>query len=132
MANGWQGMNWIRKEKRLAIYLRDHLACVYCGEGIEDGATLTLDHLRPRSKGGTNRESNLVTSCERCNKARQDRSLRGFCSGVEEYLGIGSRGEIEKRVRRLARRRLDLDAAKRMIEDRGFPQSGKYITTTTA
>jgi len=38
-----QGMNWIRKEKRLAIYLRDGLACGYCGQSIEDGAKLTLD-----------------------------------------------------------------------------------------
>lgn len=28
----WQGMNWIRQDKRLAIYLRDGLACVWCGE----------------------------------------------------------------------------------------------------
>lgn len=33
-----QGMNWIRKDKRLAIYMRDGMACVYCG--------LTLDHLK--------------------------------------------------------------------------------------
>src|SRR5438128_11454104 len=33
-----QGMNWIRPEKRLALYLRDGLACCYCGEAVEDGA----------------------------------------------------------------------------------------------
>ena len=29
------GSKWIRPEKRMAIYLRDGLACVYCGEGVE-------------------------------------------------------------------------------------------------
>ncbi|KKK72946.1 hypothetical protein LCGC14_2898780, partial [marine sediment metagenome] len=35
-----QGMNWIRPEKRLAIYLRDGLACCYCGATVEDGTKL--------------------------------------------------------------------------------------------
>jgi 5-methylcytosine-specific restriction endonuclease McrA len=43
----WQGMNWIRQEKRLAIYLRDGLACGYCGDSVENGAKLSLDHLKP-------------------------------------------------------------------------------------
>ena len=64
-ANGGQGMNWIRKEKRLAIYLRDGLACCFCGEGVEDGAKLTLDHLTPHSHGGTNGAENLATACHR-------------------------------------------------------------------
>ncbi len=57
------GMNWIRREKRLALHLRDGLVCVYCGAAGEDGGQLTLDHLRPVSKGGTNDASNLVTAC---------------------------------------------------------------------
>ena len=34
-----------RPEKRLAIYLRDDMACIYCGIGIEEAGTLTLDHV---------------------------------------------------------------------------------------
>ena len=49
----YQGANWVRREKRLALYLRDGLACVYCGEGVEDGVVLTLDHLVPHSHGGS-------------------------------------------------------------------------------
>ena len=40
-----------RPEKRLAIYLRDDMACIYCGIGIEEAGTLTLDHVRPHSQG---------------------------------------------------------------------------------
>lgn len=65
-----QGMNWIRKEKRLAIYLRDGLACIYCKKGVESGSKLTLDHVICRSKGGNNAETNLVTACHKCNTER--------------------------------------------------------------
>ena len=65
------GRNWIRPEKRLALYLRDGVACVYCGRSVEAAAPLTLDHLRPVSKGGSNDASNLVTACHDCNSARK-------------------------------------------------------------
>lgn len=71
-----QGSKWIRKDKRLAIYLRDGMACAYCGKGVEEsGAPLTLDHLLPCSKGGGNHEGNLVTCCLSCNSRRQDMDL---------------------------------------------------------
>ena len=31
------GSKWIRPDKRLAIYLRDGLACAWCGHALEDG-----------------------------------------------------------------------------------------------
>ena len=42
-------MNSLSKPKRVALYLRDGLGRVYCGESVEDGANLTLDYLRPDS-----------------------------------------------------------------------------------
>jgi hypothetical protein len=62
--------NWIRKDKRLAIYLRDGMACAYCGAGMEMGAMLTLDHLICVSHGGSNGENNLITCCHTCNSTR--------------------------------------------------------------
>ena len=116
----WQGMNWIRQEKRLAIYLRDGLACAYCGASVEDGAPLTLDHLRPVSRGGKNEATNLVTACSRCNSARGNRSVRAFTRAVAEYLDHGiTAEEIEKHVRRTAKRALPLGKAKKLIERRG-------------
>ena len=118
----WQGMNWIRQEKRLALYLRDGLACVYCGASIEDGATLTLDHLRPVSNGGGNHEKNLVTCCSRCNSARGNRSVRSFCGSVAGYLDHGIEAEeIERHVRNTARRALPKEEAKKLIARRGSP-----------
>ena len=71
-----QGSKWIRPDKRLAIYLRDGMACAYCGAGVEEsGKPLTLDHLLPCSKGGGNHEGNLVTCCHSCNSKRGDTDL---------------------------------------------------------
>lgn len=102
------GMNWIRQEKRLAIYLRDGMACCYCGQGIEedDGMRLTLDHLKPYASGGSNLPSNLVTCCHICNSSRGKRSWKLFAAGVAEYINHGKTAEgiIEHigRVRKLS------------------------------
>lgn len=56
------------KHKRIRIFELDIFECVYCG-GFDK---LTLDHLIPRSRGGTNDPRNLVTACQRCNAARRD------------------------------------------------------------
>ena len=45
----------------MAIYMRDGLACAYCGAAVEDGAQLSLDHITPDSLGGDNQADNLVT-----------------------------------------------------------------------
>jgi 5-methylcytosine-specific restriction endonuclease McrA len=43
-----QGMNWIRPEKRLAIYLRDGLACCYCAAvSVMEGEAGSAAHTVP-------------------------------------------------------------------------------------
>lgn len=115
-----QGMNWIRQEKRLAIYLRDGMACVYCGASVEDGAQLTLDHLTPVSRGGANEAGNLVCACTRCNSSRGARSVSAFAAAVAGYLNHGTTAaEIIAHVRRTARRVLPMDEARGLIARRG-------------
>jgi len=119
-ANGGQGMNWIRPVKRLAIYMRDGLACCYCGEAIEDGAKLTLDHLTPHSKGGSNEAANLVTCCHRCNSARGARSWRTFAAQVAAYVNHGAtKKQIGARIGNARRRTINVSEAKEMMERRG-------------
>lgn len=68
------GSKWIRRAKRVAIYERDGWACVYCGSPDE----LTLDHIDPRSCGGSNHAINLLTACYRCNSKRKDQPFEAF------------------------------------------------------
>ena len=79
----WQGMNWIRQEKRLAIYIRDAFACVYCGQCADDGVKLSLDHVVPVSSGGDNSASNLITACMSCNASRGDQNIFSFVSSLK-------------------------------------------------
>ena len=120
-ANGqYQGSKWIRREKRLAIYLRDGLACAYCGATIEDGASLTLDHLTPYCEGGSNHEHNLVTACLRCNSSRANRSVEGFAGVVAAYLDRGATAEaIVGHINETIERPLDIAQAKAIIANRG-------------
>jgi hypothetical protein len=118
----WQGMNWIRQEKRLAIYLRDGCACVWCGAKVEEGAQLTLDHLRCHSAGGSNAASNLVTACKRCNDSRGARTVREFAKVVAAYV---NHGVLARRILQHVQTRSKLgiekflDEAKRLIARRG-------------
>ena len=56
------------------IKRRDGNRCVYCGS-VEN---LTIDHVRPRSKGGTTTADNCVTACKECNLTKGSLSLDAF------------------------------------------------------
>lgn len=55
---------------RNRIYKRDNHQCVYCGSN----KNLTLDHVIPKSRGGTNEWTNLVTSCFKCNLKKSNKT----------------------------------------------------------
>ena len=114
------GSKWCRQDKRLAIYLRDGLACVYCGNSLEAGASLSLDHVTPHSAGGSNSETNLVTCCRHCNSVRQDRAIAQWVEDVSAYTQEPA-ADIRRRVRNHTRRQLARyrDEAKAMIARRG-------------
>lgn len=111
-----QGMNWIRQEKRLAIYIRDGLECAYCGSNIED-AKMTLDHLTPYSLGGSNDQTNLVTCCHRCNSSRGNRDWRLFAESVAQYQGTSSSAMIEHIITTI-QKPIDVPQAKKILADR--------------
>jgi hypothetical protein len=113
-----QGSKWIAQSTRLAVYLRDGLACAYCGASLEGGASLSLDHLRPCVAGGSNAATNLVTCCKHCNDSRQDRPVRTFCKAVAEYT-LRDAVAIERHVRACARRALPREMARELIARRG-------------
>ena len=49
--------------------------CAYCGKGE---VPFELDHQLPRSRGGSNRVSNLVLACHDCNSAKGNRTAAEF------------------------------------------------------
>jgi 5-methylcytosine-specific restriction endonuclease McrA len=49
--------------------------CAYCGAS---GRPLQVDHIVPRSRGGTDRLTNLTVACEPCNQAKGNRTAAQF------------------------------------------------------
>ena len=96
---GGYSSSWIRQSTRLAIYLRDGLCCVYCLRDWSESG-LTVDHIIPRSAGGTNECTNLVSACMSCNAAK--RALGDDLSKMALALRIGKRALL-KRLQEQAR-----------------------------
>lgn len=58
---------------RFEILKRDNFKCQYCGRNpTEDDCKLQVDHIIPKSKGGSTIRDNLITSCEECNLGKGD------------------------------------------------------------
>ena len=55
---------------RRAVLDRDAHSCAYCGIKAD-----TIDHVRPRSRGGQHSWTNVVAACARCNHRKGDRLL---------------------------------------------------------
>jgi 5-methylcytosine-specific restriction endonuclease McrA len=49
--------------------------CTYCGS---DNLPLQIEHIHPKSKGGSNRISNLCLACEPCNTKKGAKSITQF------------------------------------------------------
>jgi 5-methylcytosine-specific restriction endonuclease McrA len=55
---------------RRAVFARDGWTCQYCGAAAEN-----LDHVIPRSRGGTHTWDNVVAACRRCNSRKENRLI---------------------------------------------------------
>jgi 5-methylcytosine-specific restriction endonuclease McrA len=58
---------------RKNIFVRDKFICQYCGKKLP-AHQLTLDHVKPRSKGGKLKWENVVASCLNCNVSKSNRT----------------------------------------------------------
>lgn len=58
---------------RRNIYKRDHYTCQYCHAQLHS-EDLTIDHVLPRSRGGTSTWENCVLACLDCNRRKADRT----------------------------------------------------------
>ncbi len=58
---------------RFNIYSRDRNTCQYCGR-VFPRSELNLDHVVPRSRGGTSTWENVVCSCHECNRRKGGRT----------------------------------------------------------
>ena len=57
--------------------------CCYCGK---THVPLQIEHIQARSKGGSNRVSNLCIACEKCNQKKGDRDIKDFLKGKPDLV----------------------------------------------
>jgi 5-methylcytosine-specific restriction endonuclease McrA len=57
--------------------------CAYCEK---ENIPLQIEHIHPRSKGGTDRVSNLTLACEPCNIAKGTKDIKEFLAKKPEVL----------------------------------------------
>ena len=72
---GWQ--------LRAYVFHQNRHRCFYCGEQTKK---LTLDHIIPTSRGGTNRVSNLTAACIKCNQQKDNQIPEEFLADNPEKL----------------------------------------------
>jgi len=93
--------------------------CAYCDK---EGIPLQIEHIHPKSKGGSNRVSNLTLSCERCN-------INKGIKSIDEFLKKdGSRLE---RIKRQAKQPLKDVAAVNSTRWELFRTLKNILPTTT-
>jgi 5-methylcytosine-specific restriction endonuclease McrA len=57
--------------------------CAYCGV---ENLPLEIEHIQPKSTGGSNRVSNLTIACHQCNQAKGSNDVRDFLADKPEVL----------------------------------------------
>jgi hypothetical protein len=57
--------------------------CAYCGA---TDTRLEIEHVHPKSKGGSNRVSNLAIACSPCNKVKGNQDVKDFLLGKPDVL----------------------------------------------
>ncbi len=64
----------VSKRTRFEVLKRDDHTCQYCGAKAPD-AVLHVDHVIPKSLGGSNKPENLLTACKDCNAGKGSSNL---------------------------------------------------------
>lgn len=94
-----------RKEPPLtnkALFRRDQNVCLYCGNRFKE-SQLSRDHVKPLSRGGRDKWTNVVTACKRCNAHKgnllpdecyMELLALPYCPNHAEYLALSHSGRI--------------------------------------
>jgi 5-methylcytosine-specific restriction endonuclease McrA len=65
-------------EVREYLFCKWGYCCAYCHQQATATNPWEIDHILPRSRGGSDRVSNLALSCHACNSAKGDQTAREF------------------------------------------------------
>lgn len=97
-----------KKQKLLKLVRDQNYKCFYCGEKGKGSifSDFLIEHIIPRSKGGTSDDTNLVASCWLCNSLKTDLLPHEF---VEK---------LNKKIKKLSRLRNIRKNFKKLVNER--------------
>ena len=78
MSKGWS------MKKQCEVYSKTNFKCAYCGKQLDFSYNgygtikYAIDHIIPKSKGGSNDTSNLLAACRSCNSSKKAKSLEWY------------------------------------------------------
>jgi len=70
-------------EVKAYLFEKWHRRCAYC---CREGVPLQIEHIHPRTRGGTHRVSNLALACKACNRAKGTQDVREFLASKPDVL----------------------------------------------
>lgn len=84
-------------EVREYLLHRHGHTCAYCAGGTDD-PILEIEHVVPRSRGGSNRIGNLVISCKTCNQDKGNKTAGEWAASIngKSKLSVGIRRQAER------------------------------------
>ena len=117
---GWQ--------LRSYVFHRDGRKCAYCGDTKAE--RYETDHIIPRSRGGTNRVSNLVVSCHDCNIEKGNMPVEEFLRHKPAQLAK-VRGVMRHRLADASQMNIIVPELLRRLETIDMPVSTHDAYTTS-
>lgn len=102
--------------------------CWYCGRNVEDPKELTIDHIIPRSKGGTNDMDNIFMICKGCNSSKRDMDdLEWFFTKREQFPPIEVIAHYLKQINNYATSNGLMDLSQEEIHALDLPFNPDFI-----
>jgi len=78
----------VNKHKRRQILSKTGGHCAYCGDDLTYWKDIAwhVEHMIPKSRGGSNKLSNLVASCHQCNFSKHTKTPAEFKKYLKQRL----------------------------------------------
>jgi len=102
----------ISETTRQDVLNRDNCRCRACG--FSDSLTLEIDHVKPRSLGGSDNLDNLQALCSFCNNTKKNVIIEGLAIQAP-CEGFGNQGHVT--AKRIAFRQYVAQSRARQVEE---------------
>gem|GEM_PF-3126023 len=74
-----------RKKLRKEIEIESKRICYICGTKIPLETPITLDHVNPKSNGGSDEKGNIRCACKRCNDNKKNRTIKSYVRYISDH-----------------------------------------------